>query len=201
MSRTAIEQAVVSLEWEMFQNVKNIGGRADCQDQMTTFVIMRTSQFESWDLDVVKSYLKDLQEAKKNGRNLVMEKYAYMMEDTDPLYFAKIKNILPPVDEKKKVVVEKILQHFMVWVEEFAIHYPNIRKNGRPAEENDIQGGTSLKTYLRSELYTYSMRTLELFAGSILENVELNRYWLSMEKMVQAYGYKTLDEAEADLKG
>lgn len=199
MERTKLEALVVQKEWDMFQKVNGIGGRAACQDQMATFIIMRTSQFESWEMEVVESYLQDLIEAEKEGRNLVMEKYAYMMEETDPLYYEQIRQLLPKVSPKKILLAEKIVTHYMAWVEEFAIAYPHIRKNGRPAEGVSFDGTTSLKNYLQSELYTYSERTLELFAGSIISNVGLNRYWLSMERMVQAYGYNNLDEAEADL--
>lgn len=200
MRRAAIEKTVVFLEWQMFQKVQGINGRAACQDNMETFVIMRTSQFESWDMEVVESYLKDLQDARNNGRNLMVEKYAYMMEETDPEYFASIRHILPTISEKKKIMVEKILVHYREWVQEFAIHYPNIRKNGRQADMTDLTGRASLFNYLKCELYTYSERTLELYCGSIIQQPELNRYWLSMEKMAEAYGYKTLDEAEEALK-
>lgn len=201
MNRTDIEKVIIELEWDMFQKVQNIGGRADCQDQRKTFAVMRMSQFESWDLDVVCSYLKDLQDARSQGRNLVMEKYAYMMEETDPAYFEQIKSLLPPISDTVRLLVEKIIVHYMLWVEEFAIQYPNIRKNGRPAEAASIDGTTSLKNYLKCELYTYSQRTLELFIQSIVQYPELNRYWVSMEKMVHAHGYKNLEEAEADLGG
>ncbi len=199
MTRSEIVTQVVKMEWEMFQKVKGIDGRAECQDQLTTFVIMRTSQFESWEIEVVESYLNDLEEAVKNDRNLVMEKYAYMMEETDPAYFEQIRRFLPPITPKAILIADKIVSHFMVWVEEFGIHYPHIRQNGRPAEGLTMDGTTSLRNYLKSELYTYSERTLELFAASINSNKDLNRYWLSMEYMVKAYGYNSLEEAEADL--
>ena len=64
----------------MFQNVRNTGGRAACQDDFETFDVMRKSQFLTWDLPLLESYWQDLQEGKAQGRNLVMEKYAYMME-------------------------------------------------------------------------------------------------------------------------
>ncbi len=200
MDRNNVEKLVVTLEWEMFQQVKGINGRASCQDNLETFVIMRSSQFESWDLDVVKSYLRDLVEARQVERNLVMEKYAYMMEETDPEYFARIKHLLPPVTENARALVEKILMFYGAWVMEFAAKYPNIRKNGRTMDGAVIGGRASLMNYLKCELYTYSERTLQLYVDSILNHKDLNRYWLSMEKMAQAYGYGSLDEAEEDLK-
>lgn len=199
MKKTDAIKTVVKLEWEMFQQVKGINGRASCQDNLKTFVVMRTSQFESWEEEVVKSYLRDLIEANQNGRNLVMEKYAYMMKVTDPTYYATIKHLLPTVSEKSRIIIEKIVTHYEEWVKEFALHYPKIRKNGRGLDNTDLSGRASLLNYLKSELCTYSERTLELYIASIMEEKELNRYWLSMEKMVEAYGYKSLDEAEADL--
>ena len=200
MDRNNIEKAVVSLEWDMFQKVKGINGRASCQDNLETFVIMRSSQFESWDLNVVKSYLRDLVEAIQQERNLVMEKYAYMMEETDPKYFARIKHLLPVVSDKAKALVETILAQYEAWVTEFAARYPNIRKNGRAMDGGSIGERATLLNYLKCELYTYSERTLELYVDSILNNKDFNRYWFSMEKMAQAYGYHSLDEAEADLR-
>ncbi|MBR5047595.1 MAG: DUF4125 family protein [Eubacterium sp.] len=200
MDRGQFEKVVVSLEWEMFQQVKGINGRASCQDNLTTFVIMRTSQFESWDLNVVKSYLSDLLDAKANERNLVMEKYAYMMEETDPEYFARIKHLLPVVSDRARALVYKILGYYEKWVREFAVRYPNIRKNGRAMDVSIPGAAATLMNYLKCELYTYSEKTLELFVESILKDETFNRYWYSMEKMAQAYGYNTLDEAEEDLK-
>ena len=63
MERKQMEKFVVEKEWEMFQQVKGIGGRASCQDDQETFVIMRLSQFESWPEEAVESYLQDLEEA------------------------------------------------------------------------------------------------------------------------------------------
>ena len=200
MGRTENEHLIVKKEWDMFQNVKNVGGRADCQDDWETFVIMRLSQLKSWEDNVVESYLNDLVEAEKAERNLVMEKYAYMMEETDPKYFARIKHLLPPVTDKAKSLVDKIVSQYEDWVKEFAAKYPNIRKNGRAMDGGSIGERATLLNYLKCELYTYSENTLELYWDSILKNKEFNRYWYSMEKMAQAYGYQTLDEAEADLK-
>ena len=84
MERRELERQIVEKEWLMFQQVQGVNGRAACQDDWTTFLIMRLSQFEGWDTDVLESYFEDIVQAEAQERNLIMEKYAYMMEETDP---------------------------------------------------------------------------------------------------------------------
>ncbi len=83
-------RTVVDYEWAMFQKVNNVGGRAGCQEDFNTFSIMRSCQFISWDDFTLQSYKKDLEDANRDGRNLVMEKYAWMMETSDPKYFHNV---------------------------------------------------------------------------------------------------------------
>lgn len=40
--------SIIRMEWELFDKVQNIGGRASCQDQWSTFQIMRSSQLLAW---------------------------------------------------------------------------------------------------------------------------------------------------------
>ena len=104
------------------------------QDDWTTFLIMRISQFEGWDMNVLESYYDDIEQAEAQERNLIMEKYAYMMEETDPVYFLSIKGMLPEISEEKQLMAEKITSIYMEWEKEADIKYPNIRRHGRPAE-------------------------------------------------------------------
>lgn len=199
MERKELQQQIVEREWDMFQKVHGIDGRASCQDDLKTFLIMRLSQFEGWDEEVLTSYLEDLEEAKAQERNLVMEKYAYMMEETDPVYFLSIQALLPPISEEKRLMAEKITEYYMAWEREADILYPNVRKQGRPTEGVSVDGTVSVQNYLKCELYTYSERTLALFILSIEKDSSYNRYKKTMEKMVQAYGYDSLEEAEQAL--
>ena len=48
MERRELERQIVEKEWLMFQQVQGVNGRAACQDDWTTFLIMRLSQFEGW---------------------------------------------------------------------------------------------------------------------------------------------------------
>ena len=188
MERRELERQIVEKEWLMFQQVQGVNGRAACQDDWTTFLIMRLSQFE-------ESYFEDIVQAEAQERNLIMEKYAYMMEETDPVYFLSIKELLPEISEEKQLMAEKITSIYMEWEKEADIKYPNIRRHGRPAEGIGVDGTVSVKC----ELYTYSAKTLALFILSIEKNPEYNRYLATMQKMVQAYGYSSLEEAEKEM--
>ena len=199
MDRREIEKLVIQDEWDMFQKVQNIGGRASCQDQYTTFVIMRGSQFASWPEEAVFSYLTDLEDAKSAERNLVMEKYAHMMEVTDPAYYETIKGVLPPISDDVRLLAEAITEKYMLWEKEVDIRYPNVRKNGRAATDITADGRASMENYLRCELMTYSARTLALLMKYINEHPEENLYLKSMELMAKCYGYQSLDEAEKAL--
>lgn len=202
IERKSLEQLIIKNEWEMFQQVHGIGGRAPCQEdeQYTTFVIMRLSQFESWPLEVVRSYLQDLEDAKSIERNLFMEKYAWMMEETDPDYFIQIRHLLPSVSDECKELAEKITTQYLFWEKEVNNLYPKIRKNGRPTTAAiSLEGDTSLETYLRCELMTYSTKTLHLLWEEISRTPHQNLYMVSMEKLVSAYGYHSLREAEEAL--
>ena len=52
MERRELEKQIIEKEWLMFQKVQDVNGRASCQDDWTTFLIMRISQFEGWDMNV-----------------------------------------------------------------------------------------------------------------------------------------------------
>lgn len=94
--------AVIEMEWQMFDRVNNQGGRADCQDDAWTFYVMRYSQFSAWPLQLISSYRQDVEDAAKQGRNLLTEKYAYMMGlyRTGPLR-RKAQALLADRDRKK----------------------------------------------------------------------------------------------------
>ena len=76
-------QEIIKREWDFFQKVENIGGRASCQNDFETFFLQRQGQFQVYYPEVNASYLEDLMNYQNIGRNPVMEKYAYMMESTD----------------------------------------------------------------------------------------------------------------------
>lgn len=191
---------VAQMEWELFQRVYNTGGRASCQDDPDTFFKMRMSQWMVYSDDVLKSYRKDCEEAVKEGRNPIFEKYGFMMESTYPEEYEEIKSHLPDISEKKEIV-EQIVQIHLKWDAEMAKEYPNLRKRGRVATtaEDGVMAGSSMESYLRGELYTYSVRTLEMVLKETREAEEKGE---SLVKQTIAnetafYGYRSLEEAEA----
>ncbi|MBS5052480.1 MAG: DUF4125 family protein [Clostridiales bacterium] len=197
-----IEQ-IVEMEWEMFQNVRNTGGRAACQDDFETFHVMRKSQFLTWDLPLLESYWQDLQEGKVQGRNLVMEKYAYMMESTAPKEYEAIATGLPKISEEKQAVIEQIVAIQVGWREEFAEKYPHLSGQARIIHTSeDTLYDISFETYLRGELKTYSMQTLVLYGRRIVAFVQEQKNMTEeiMRYTTAFYGYKTLEDAEQSQK-
>lgn len=201
---TAREQLIFDIataEWDFFQLVENTGGRASCQDDPDTFFKMRMSQWMVYSDEVLKSYWADLEEAAKQGRNPVFEKYGYMMKTIFPDEYAQIKEQLPPVSEEKAGYVDELVKIHLEWDRQMMEQYPHIRKNGRvmTTREDSIYDGASMESYLRSELMTYSCPTLELIRQETRE--ALYRKENLLKRIIQNetafYGYADLDEAEA----
>ncbi len=193
-----IEQ-IISLEWDMFQNVKNNGGRANCQDDFQTFYIMRKSQYLCFKDNVLESYLIDLQNALAQGRNLIFEKYAYMMEYTHKDEFDKISQYLPKASKRTQQIIEEIIQIELTMREELSHHCPKLIQLSRMTYTlDDSFDHTSFETYLRGELLTYSNHTLSLYASMIIEYCKNNINIIKniMENTVKAYGYQDLEDAE-----
>ena len=203
ITKEALIANVIELEWNMFQHVSNIGGKASCQENPDTFKIMRYSQAVSWSEDTLKSYLKDLTFAQENKRNLLTEKYARMMKYTSPLEYANIEHRLPSLDPEIFLLIDKIVKIVLVWEEELSVKYPNILKKGRPiSSTEDSMFVTSVETYLRGELMTYSQRTLEFHYKNVFnqQTENINGSEITLSYMIKHYGFNSLEEANKKLK-
>lgn len=202
-TRKHLIQDLCEREWEMFNKVSNQGGRAGCQNDPAFFRKMRACQFETWNNDMLQSYRNDLVEARREGRNLLTEKYAFMMESTCPEAFDALRSALPVVTEEKAALIREIVSVQMAWEEEVDRLYPNVRAGGRPlGRECDSADVTSFETYLTGELKTYSTPTLYRYAEYIrkLKASGLNLARFTAERIVLAYGYSSLEEAERKLR-
>ena len=202
MDRQAIIENVLDREWDMFQNVQNVGGRASCQEDSITFRIMRRAQFEGWDDETLASYQNDLAEAETSGHNLLSEKYGYMMKWTFSDEYEQIKDLLPPISTEKAQLVEEILDIELRQTAKFREMYPNIGRQGRPLTAAEDHLGTSVETYTRGELLTYSCQTLRKHLEHLrkLDQKKILYPMIIMKATVRAGGYLSLDEAERALK-
>lgn len=202
MDREELIDEIIKLEWPMFSSVKNAGGVASCQLKPETFRIMRSSQHNTWNDALLKSYYNDLREATENGRNLMTEKYARMMERTFPDEYEKIKETLPPLDAETCGLIDEIVGVHLDWKENLDSRYPNLSDRGRPLRSvQDAFGMPSVETYMRAELQTLSPATIHLYHA---ETMRKQRQGISeaeenLLNQVRQYGYKSLEEANSRL--
>lgn len=193
--------AIIEAEWQMFDKVQNEGGRAACQNDARTFAIMRYSQFAPLPQDVLESYRDDLAAAAQVGRNLLAEKYAYMMEYTDPATFDRtLRDHLPAVSAYKQELCARIANRLLRDEQQFAVRYPALHAQGRPTEGAQADD-VSVHVYALGELKTYSERTLERYDAWLRAHPEENISVSVHRVMVQLYGYDSLEAAEARQKG
>ncbi|MDE5823778.1 MAG: DUF4125 family protein [Lachnospiraceae bacterium] len=195
---TALSLSIAKAEFEAFDKVQNEGGRASCQNNWPTFKVMRMSQYMTWTEDMLLQYLYEFKTNYANGRNMIEEKYARMMESTAPFEYAVFADQLPPVSEEKKAVMEQVIGLQVKWMEEFAAEYPNLADDARRIHTSeDLAYDTSYETYLRGELGTYSDRMLEMYGRYIVAHAQEGRNVAReiMENTVRFYGYQDLEAA------
>ena len=80
---------LVQLEWVHFDTVQGMSGRAACQDDAVGFFVHRVAQYLSFPREAIMAVRDDVVAADAAGRNVIREKYARMMEMTDPVAFAR----------------------------------------------------------------------------------------------------------------
>ncbi|MCR4850930.1 MAG: DUF4125 family protein [Lachnospiraceae bacterium] len=204
LTHEELTDQIVRLEWENFDKVKNEGGRAYCQDDWTTFSIMRKSQYITWSDEMLRSLIEDFYAAEERGWNMITEKYGRMEESTAPEQWALIKDSFPPIDDEQKAIIESIVGIQVKMMEEFAAEYPMSASNARSIHTSeDTPDNTSYETYLRGEISTYSPKTLVLYgrfvAGLAGEGRNLAR--MIIENTALMYGYRSLDHMENSLSG
>ena len=197
--REALINEVIEREWAQFQYVQNEGGRASCQDDHETFVIMRKSQFMNWTQELLESYRQDLIEAEAAHWNLLTEKYARMMESTAPERYAELADILPKRSKERIQMQEEMIAQQIRWEEDFAAKFPGVASTGRVIHTSeDTPWDTSIETYARGEISTYSDRTVELLK-KLYDQMDADHENLSektLRNMTALYGYESLEAAE-----
>ena len=195
MEKEKIINKILEKEWKYFSNLNNIGGRADCQDNREDFIIMRKSQWETFNEETLLSYLEDL----NSKNNPLFQKYAQMMKYNSPEEYKKIKDILEKASDEKTDLVNKIMFIYMEWEKEFFESYPIFSSMGRPlysSEDDNIE--TSIETYLRGELLSYSEKTLKLYLNYVIDNKKknINLAIKNMDNLARMQGFNDSDEVE-----
>ena len=77
--------------------------------------------------------------------------------------------------------------------------YPVITDKGRKLySESDTPEYTSIETYLRGELFSYSEKTLQLYYDYMKDckNENKNLAEINLENIVRKKGYNSLEDAE-----
>ena len=175
-------QRILDIEWDMFRRVKSLTP-ASCQSSPDAFRKIRGSIYEMWEEDMLASYLDDLKIAQKNGRNLLTEKYARM------------DNLIP--ESNSSPFIDKIVQIESEWQVELRNKYPatynRLCRSTAPAQD-----GSNFSVYLRSELETYSHKTIKLYYEHVQQAREKgkNIAMLALQKLIKKGGYHDLDHAE-----
>jgi len=169
---------IVAIELRMFLTVQT-ADPTTCQEQPETFKLMRRAGFHVLSADTLESYLQDLQEALDEDRNLITLKYA------------RIDELIPCLNDNP--IIGKIVEIEERWFKELEQKYPLTFRN-----RAEFAAGT----YLRSELETYSDRTLELYLKDVIKalherrNLTAERYTYLFKQL----GYNSIDGMEQERK-
>ena len=176
---------ILDLEWDMFVQVKSTHP-VSCQSSPDKFRAIRKSVFEMWTVEMLSAYLKQLQKAEKQGRNLLTEKYARM------------DNLIPPLTDNP--LIGAIIEINDRWQHELHQRFPALFD--RCCRTTDPTGdGSNFSIYLSSELETYGDPVIDLYYENV-KNAEDQGRNLSVEallRLVQTSGYRDLEHAESCL--
>jgi hypothetical protein len=184
-SQDLIEQ-ILNIEWQMFSRVKSATPAA-CQRAPDRFQKIRGSNYEMWTKEMLESYLHDLKMAQEAGRNLVTEKYARM------------DNLIPPLNTNP--LLSKIVEIETKWQKEIMKKFPAVYDR-LCRNTSQVQNGSNFSIYLKSELETYSDRTIQLYYEHVKKAVDKGRNIAldALKKLIKKAGYRDLDHAENYLK-
>lgn len=189
-------QQLIDLEWQFFTQVQGLNGRAVCQENPQTFALMRRAQHQIFSEKTLDALMNDLLDAAEAGRNPMTEKYARMMEQSDPAYFAReLAAECPPLSAEKTAAIQALRQVFADAQASFSEKELARQVQGRVAVSG--AGEVSGLDYLMGEMATWSLDTLNAAHEDI-------RGWLAAGRnpvevivayTVEAYQVKAQEEA------
>ncbi|MHC1711396.1 MAG: DUF4125 family protein [Solidesulfovibrio sp.] len=175
--REAVLQAIIDVEQEMFCAL-NTGEDQNTEEKIKPFRLGRWMTFSVLSDEVLDSYLLDLIEARKDGRNLLTEKYALMAGQ------------IPTMSEEP--MIAEIVAVECGWMQDLAKKYPNTIKQ---TQEN----AEFFKKYASCELQTYSSNTLILLHRDVLSAQvhEINLAEKRYNNFYERIGHGSLQDMEA----
>lgn len=140
----ALIDSIIELELEMFLEVKNLTGTADCQERPDTFRAMRWMTHSVFPAEYLVSYLDDLGAAMEQGVNLMTIKYGRM------------DNLVPPFSENP--LIDVIADAESAWMQDL-----------RDASPQNFRSQTTegFRRYFASELETLSDATLDIYKAVV----------------------------------
>lgn len=161
--RAAVLGEIINREWKMFQATPSEDGEPAIKDRPEAFRLTRLMAHAAHGDEFLNSYLDDLREAEKTGRNFIVEKYG------------RLNNVLPPLNESP--LLDEIADAETAFLSDASKMFPDIIKN---------TGSDKYRQYLRAELESLSDKSLALYADEIRKakaqglNPALDRHnWLA----------------------
>ena len=193
---TAIVKGIVETEWKMLQQSESIDNTHVPMDA-ETFFILRSSQIMAWSTEMQESYYFDVVQAHRDGRNPLKQKYAYLLEQTEPAQFEELYAQLPKRSAREEEMIDQLCALRIAWRNTLTEQYPRFCAHVF-RQTND----RTLETTLRGEMAACTANTLRLYA---LYAARLQKDGKNMEEMIlqnaaAQYGYASLAEAEDKLR-
>lgn len=121
------------------------------------------------------------------------------MASTSPTEFERIQHLLPTPENEVFKLAKRIVDIVLVWQQALAKKYPTVTKMGRPIfSYQDTPGVISVETYLKGELLTYSIRTLELLLEDyqLKKSQNINGSEIVLDQVAEQHGYRSAALAE-----
>ena len=116
-----------------------------------------------------------------------------------PEEFKKVCHVLPSFSPERRERMEETVAVQVTWAEEFAERYPVLGSRGRPLHTADeTPESTSVETYMRGELATYSERTEKRYHAFVLSCREQGRNLTTevRENQARLQGWRSLEDVE-----
>lgn len=158
-------EEILNLEWNFFDKVKHLNGRAYCQDDSYMFIVMRLAQHLLFSYETRFSILNDYKKMKVTGVNPIEGKYARMMKYTDEELYKEFLDKLPDISPIKRQIIIDIIQIFEKNLNELEEKLPVTIKKSRPKENKDK--AISSLSYFYAELTFFSYKTLRLMKEDV----------------------------------